>query len=166
MIYTTKRFSKGGETAKQKQDREAAVTELMGSCALLGGGLGMMYGTRKNGKILDKASKIASKAHNQTMQILDAKIKTNLMRMKGAKPRNQKEADMLKYYLDKSNHYIDVNDRGRKRVFKTAEKMTKNLPQKNGLKGAVIGAAVAAPIAYVLNKAMKKANSREKNESI
>lgn len=164
MIYRTKRFSGGKETAKQKQDREEAVTNLMTSGTLIGASLGTINGIRKSNKILDKARKIASKAHDQNMQILDAKIKTNLKRLKGAKPRNQKEADLLKYYLDKSNHYLDVNDRGRERALKIANKMTKKVPLKEGLKGAVIGAAVTAPIAYAANKAMKKANSQKKKE--
>ena len=161
MIYRTKRFSKGKETAKQKQDRRTRTANIISGGTLLGGTLGTINDIRKSNKILDKARKIVSKNHDENMRILDLKIKTNMARLKGARPRNQKEADMLKYYLDKANHYLDVNDRGRERVLKIANKMNRK-NELMGLKGAVIGAAVTAPIAYAANKAMKKANSQEK----
>lgn len=159
MIYQTKRFSKGKETAEQKQDRKSAVANIISTGAMAGSSLGMATVLKKNFKIDDKARKIANKTRNQNIQILDVLMDTQKALKKGVRPRNQKEADMLNYYIKKSEHYLDVNKRGRDRAFKIAQKMKDRNLNKKGLKGAVIGAAVSAPLAYATNRAMKKHNS-------
>lgn len=142
------------ETDHQKKDRKKsakmiAATGTVGG-AMIGGAVGDVKGVAIRAKGMIKARNIADKFNNE----VDQAYKWTSNAMNNAK--NPKE--VLDYATKK------IEERGAKarkdinRITKVANRSANKATLKSLGKGAVIGTAIAAPLAYAANKKIKKNN--------
>lgn len=163
MIYKiTRLFSKkeeylnGKETKQQENSRKNLTGSLVGLGTALGAEIGL--GTAKN-RNFERARKIAKNAHEDNEKVIDALGKmVSKFKEKGSRFKDQQTKDAFEGALKWSDQRVNNNIKGINKAFKVAKAMDNKATLKRGLKGAAIGTAVMAPLAYAANKSMKNRN--------
>lgn len=163
MIYKiTRLFSKkeeylnGKETERQENSRKKLTGSLVGLGTTLGAEIGL--GTAKN-KNFERAKKIAKKTDEDSDKVVGALEKmVTKFEEKGSRFKDQQTKDAFEGAFKWGSQRVKNNVKGINRAFKVAEAMDNKAALKRSLKGAAIGTAVMAPLAYAANKSMKNRN--------
>ena len=151
------------ETKKQKRNRKIAAAAVTGTGTLIGGLGGFGSALNDDSKYLDKLTSLRNRVESQNGDILNraGNVSSQVMQ-RGFK--DQKAKDAYDQVMKKAEHYVNTNAKRVKRAFKVYEGMSKKNAVKKSLKGAAIGTALLAPIAYSGYKSQKKANDRKKKK--
>ena len=163
MIYSvTRLFSKkeeylnGKETDFQKNGRKHLTGTLAGLGTVAGASAGLITSKPKN---TNRAFKIADNAIKDNKKVLDfTEGIVNKLHEKGGRFKDQQTADAFEGALKWGDQRVNNNIKGVNKAFKVAKAMDNKATLKRGLKGAAIGTAVMAPLAYAANKAVKNRN--------
>ena len=163
MIYSvTRLFSKkeeylnGKETDFQKNRRKHLTRTLAGLGTVAGASAGLITSKPKN---TDRAFKIADNAIKDNKKVLDfTEGIVNKFHEKGGRFKDQQTADAFGNALKWGEHRIKTNRKGIEKAFKVATKMDLKNAGKRSIKGAAIGTAIMAPLAYAANKSIKNHN--------
>ena len=163
MIYSvTRLFSKkeeylnGKETDFQKNGRKHLTGTLAGLGTVAGASAGLITSKPKN---TNRAFKIADNAIKDNKKDLDfTEGIVNKNNEKGGRFKDQQTADAFEGALKWGDQRVNNNIKGVNKAFKVAKAMDNKATLKRGLKGAAIGTAVMAPLAYAANKAVKNRN--------
>lgn len=165
MIYTiTRLFSKkeeylnGKETKHQKDSREKLTGSLVGLGTVAGAGAGLITAGSKN---FDRAHKIAKNANEDSNKVVDALGKmVTKFKEKGSRFKDQQSKDAFEGALKWGDRRIESNSKGALKALKVGAAMDNKAAMKRGLKGAAIGTAVMAPLAYAANNSIKNRNEK------
>ena len=163
MIYTvTRLFSEkeeylnGKETKRQKDSRKKLTGSLVGLGTALGTQIGIETAGSKN---LERAKKIAKRADEDSAKVIGALEKmATKFEEKGSRFKDQQSKDAFEGALKWGSQRVKNNIKSVNRAFKVAAAMDNKATLKRGLKGAAIGTAVMAPLAYAANKSIKNRN--------
>ena len=160
--HTSRWYSKKEEYLNRKETKLQEINRknLTGSLVGLGTTLGTQIGlvTAKN-KNFERARKIAKKTDEDNKKIVDALEKmVTKFKEKGSRFKDQQTKDAYEGALKWGSQRVKNNIKGVNRAFKVAKTMDNKAALKRGLKGAAIGTAVMAPLAYAANKSMKNRN--------
>lgn len=165
MIYTiTRLFSEkeeyinGKETKYQENSRKKLTGSLVGLGTTIGAEIGL--GTAKN-KNFERALKIAKNAHEDNEKVIDSLGKmVSKFKEKGSRFKDQQSKDAFEYALKLGDKRVNNNIKGINKALEVAKAMDNKATLKRGLKGAAIGTAVMAPLAYAANKSIKNQNEK------
>ena len=163
MIYSvTRLFSKkeeylnGKETDFQKNGRKHLTGSLVGLGTVAGASAGLITSKPKN---TDRALKIADNATKDNKKVLDfTEGIVNKFKEKGSRFKDQQSKDAYEGALKWGSQRVKNNVKGANKALKVAIAMDNKATLKRGLKGAAIGTAVMAPLAYAANKSIKNRN--------
>ena len=163
MIYSvTRLFSKkeeylnGKETDFQKNGRKHLTGTLAGLGTVAGASAGLITSKPKN---TNRAFKIADNAIKDNKKVLDfTEGIVNKFHEKGGRFKDQQTADAFGNALKWGEHRIRTNRKGIEKAFKVAAKMDLKNAGRKAIKGAAIGTAIMAPLAYAANRSIKNHN--------
>lgn len=165
MIYKiTRFFSKkeeyldGKETKHQENSRKKLTGSLVGLGTALGADIGLVTAKNKN---LERARKIAKKTDEDNKKVVGALEKmVTKFEEKGSRFKDQQTKDAYEGVFKWGSQRVKNNIKGVNRAFKVAAAMDNKATLKRGLKGAAIGTAVMAPLAYAADKSIKNRNEK------
>lgn len=165
MIYKiTRSFSKKEEylNGKETKHQEASRKKLTGSLVGLGTALGAEIGLGTAGsKNLERARKIAKNANEDSDKVVGALGKmVTRFREKGSRFKDQQSKDAFEGVFKWGENRINANTKGANKALKVGAAMDTKSALKRGLKGAAIGTAVMAPLAYAADKSIKNRNEK------
>ena len=164
MMYTiTRLFSNkkeeyinGKETKYQENSRKKLTGSLVGLGTALGTQIGLVTAKNKN---FERARKIAKKTGEDNEKVIGALEKmVTKFKEKGSRFKDQQSKDAFEGVLKWGEQRVNNNIKGVNKALKVAKAMDNKATLKRGLKGAAIGTAVMAPLAYAANKSMKNRN--------
>ena len=149
-------YLNGKETKHQENSRKKLTGSLVGLSTALGAEIGL--GTAKN-KNFERALKIAKNANEDSDKVVGALEKmVTKFKEKGSRFKDQQSKDAFEGALKWGDQRVNNNIKGVNKAFKVAKAMDTKAALKRGLKGAAIGTAVLAPLAYAANKSIKNRN--------
>ena len=162
--HTSRLYSKKEEylNGKETKLQEISRNNLTGSLVGLGTTLGAVVGsgTAKN-KNFERALKITKNAHEDNEKVIGALEKmVTKFKEKGSRFKDQQSKDAFEGVLKWGEQRVNNNIKGVNKALKVAKAMDNKATLKRGLKGAAIGTAVMAPLAYAANKSMKNRNEK------
>ena len=165
MIYKiTRVFSEkeeylnGKETKRQEDSRKKLTGSLVGLGTALGADIGLVTAKNKN---FERASKIAKKTDEDNKKVVGALGKmVTRFREKGSRFKDQQSKDAFEGVFKWGENRINANTKGANKALKIGAAMDTKSALKRGLKGAAIGTAVMAPLAYAADKSIKNRNEK------
>lgn len=165
MIYKiTRFFSKkeeylnGKETKRQEDSRKKLTGSLVGLGTALGAEIGLGTAGSKN---IERARKIAKNANEDSDKVVGALGKmVTRFREKGSRFKDQQSKDAFEGVFKWGENRINANTKGANKALKVGAAMDTKSALKRGLKGAAIGTAVMAPLAYAADKSIKNRNEK------
>lgn len=162
--HTSRWYSKkeeylnGEETKHQENSRKKLTGSLVGLGTALGAKIGVETAGSKN---LERAKKIAKKADEDSAKVVKALGKmVTRFREKGSRFKDQQSKDAFESVFRWGENRINTNTKGANKALKVGAAMDTKSALKRGLKGAAIGTAVMAPLAYAANKSIKNRNEK------
>ena len=149
-------YINGKETKYQENSRKKLTGSLVGLGTALGTQIGLVTAKNKN---FERARKIAKKTGEDNEKVIGALEKmVTKFKEKGSRFKDQQSKDAFEGVLKWGEQRVNNNIKGVNKALKVAKAMDNKATLKRGLKGAAIGTAVMAPLAYAANKSMKNRN--------
>lgn len=157
MVYSKKEeYLNGKETDFQEKSRKKSAKGIVGLGTTIGAYAGFLSSKPKN---FERAKNISEKALKDNRKVLDFVDRLNeKLKETGGRVKDLQTKEALDKAFEWGGNRIKANIKGMNKAFKVAKAMDNKAALKRSLKGAAIGTAVMAPLAYAANKSMKNRN--------
>lgn len=143
------------QTFRRNQEKKSAKG-IVGLGTTIGASAGVLSSKPKN---FERAMNISEKALKDNRKVLDFVGRLNeKLKETGGRVKDLQTKEALDKAFEWGGNRIKANNKGINKAFKVAEAMDNKAALKRSLKGAAIGTAVMAPLAYAANKSMKNRN--------
>ena len=153
-------YLNGKETDFQKKSRKAQTISIAGLGTTIGAGAGVVSATT-NPKNFLRAQKISERALEDNQKVLKFVDRiTNTLKKKGNRFKDMEAKEGFENALKWSGDRIKGNNKKIEKAYKLAEAMDNRAMVKRGVKGALIGTAAIAPLAYASNRYKKNRNEK------
>ena len=160
--HTSRWYSKkeeylnGKETDFQEKSRKKSAKGIVGLGTTIGASAGVLSSKPKN---FERAMNISEKALKDNRKVLNFVGRLNeKLKETGGRVKDLQTKEALDKAFEWGGNRIKANNKGINKAFKVAKAMDNKATLKRSLKGAAIGTAVMAPLAYAANKSMKNRN--------